>query len=336
MKKIFLGGGRSPSYEKLIGKPDLKVYFTDFWEGFDKSDNFFTKILSKDFNVIVIPENPDILIYTCYNSREFLNYDCIRIFYTQEMGALPKYKECDFSLSFEYWKDLRNLRMPNYLLYNIHPDQLKKDHEKIKKLVERRTKFCSRVVTNPGTKMRNDFFHRLSQYKKVDSGGRHLNNIGRIIKNKLEFISEYKFNLCFENSQHIGYTSEKLVEAMASNTIPIYWGDPLIRFEFNTKSFFNYNDYSTEDDLIEDIIEHDRNPDKYFEKLLIPWFEDDVPNQFFDHQRIRKFLYDIIMRKDSYTPIAKNKFKRYFYFPIGYRVNMLKGRLGNVIKKVNH
>ena len=317
---------------KDIRKPELKLFFTDFESDFNKLDNYFVQVLIKDFEVIITPENPDILIYS-WEGREFEKYDCIRIYYTPENWLMPKYKECDFSLSFEYWKDPRNLRMPNYVKYNVHPSQMDKDKIDIQQLLESRYKFCSMVVSNPNTSERNNFFHALSKYKRVDSGGKHLNNIGGRVSNKYDFISNYKFNICFENAQHPGYTSEKLIEAMRCMTMPIYWGNPLIHFEFNNKSFFNYDDYENESDLIEDIIIHDQDPEKYFQKFVFPWFEDGIPNQFFDNQRVRKFLFDIIQQKDNYLPIAKNRFKRHFYYPVGYQVNMLKGITKKIIKK---
>lgn len=158
--------------------------------------------------------------------------------------------------------------MPNYLLYEIHPDQLVKREEDIRRLVESRDKFCSMVVSNANTPKRNLFFEKLSEYKKVDSGGKYKNNVGGRVINKREFISQYKFNISFENSSYPGYTTEKILEAMVCNTIPIYWGNPLIHYEFNTKSFFNYSDYDSEEDLMADIIEHDKDSDKYFKKLI--------------------------------------------------------------------
>ena len=106
----------------------------------------------------------------------------------------------------------------------------------------------------------------------------------------------------------------------------------MIHFEFNTQSFFNYNDYQNEDDLIYDIIEHDRDRNKYYDTFIKPWFEDNIPNQYFDQQRVRKFLFDIISNRNSYTPIAKDKFKRYIYFPIGYQVNQVKGFFKNLTR----
>ncbi len=66
------------------------------------------------------------------------------------------------------------------------------------------------------TKVRNNFFLKISKYKKVDSGGLALNNIGYIVKNKLEFIKDYKFTIAFENSSYSGYTTEKITDAFIS------------------------------------------------------------------------------------------------------------------------
>jgi hypothetical protein len=309
-----------------LKKPHLKLYFTDFWDVWDMHNNYFIDILKKDFEVEVTPDNPDVIIYS-WEGQEFKKYNCIRIYYTPENWLMPKYKECDFSLSFEYWDDKRNLRMPNYLLYEIHPDQLDKSKIDIQKIIDSKIGFCSMLVSNPNTQIRNDFFHKLSKYKKIDSGGKHLNNIGGRVENKQAFIGSYKFNLCFENAAHPGYTTEKIVEAMKCMTIPLYWGNPLIRFEFNTQSFFNYSSYENEEEMIEDIIEHDKSADKYYKKFIEPWFEDGIPNQYFDNQKVRKFLYDIITNRHNYTPIGKNIFKQKIYYPLGNKINLLKGFL---------
>jgi glyoxylate carboligase len=54
-----------------------------------------------------------------------------------------------------------------------------------------------------------------------------MNNIGYIVDNKRQFQSEYKFSIAFENNAHRpqypGYTTEKIMEPMTVNSIPIYW-----------------------------------------------------------------------------------------------------------------
>lgn len=79
-------------------------------------------------------------------------------------------------------------------------------------------KFCSFVVSNSqfSDPLRKRFFERLCKYKKVDSGGRYLNNIGGPVRDKLAFCRGYKFNIAFENSSVDGYTTEKIMEAYAA------------------------------------------------------------------------------------------------------------------------
>ena len=72
-----------------------------------------------------------------------------------------------------------------------------------------------------------DFFVKLSKYKQVDSGGRTLNNIGGPVEDKMEFIKDYRFVISFENAEYPGYTTEKIIQPMFVDSIPIYWGNPL-------------------------------------------------------------------------------------------------------------
>jgi len=138
--------------------------------------------------------------------------------------------------------------------------------------------------------VRNDFFHKLCRYKKVDSAGRALNNTGFQVpagpEAKIEFLKPYKFNLAFENASIPGYTTEKIIEPMYARTLPIYWGNPRVGEEFNSKSFLNYFDFASEEALIEKIIELDKDDVKYMEYLRQPYLRTDLPNPSFDRNKI--------------------------------------------------
>ena len=198
----------------------IKIDFTDFWPGFEKTNNYFYNLLIQEYNVI-ISNNPDILFYSVFGNNH-LRYKCRKVFYTGENIA-PNFNQCDYAFSFDYLEDERNYRLPHYLLYDGYYELLNKKVDD--SLVNR--KFCNIVVSNGGCEMRNKFFKELSKYKKVDSGGRFLNNIAKIVNDKRVFQSEYKFSITFENNayrpEHVGYTTEKIMEAMASNSMPIYW-----------------------------------------------------------------------------------------------------------------
>ena len=76
-----------------------------------------------------------------------------------------------------------------------------------------RKKFCAAVISNCNDryKFRLNFIDKLNEYKKVDMGGKCLNNINRKVKNKIEFLSNYKFSIAMENNDGDGYLSEKIV-----------------------------------------------------------------------------------------------------------------------------
>ena len=101
-----------------------------------------------------------------------------------------------------------------------------------------------------------------------------LNTLGYRVGDKQAFLRDYKFTIAFENESHPGYTTEKIVEPMLSDSIPIYWGDPLVGRDFDTRSFLSAHDSRTLDDLVERVIEVDRNPALHLELLGRPWYSD--------------------------------------------------------------
>lgn len=272
-------------------KRKIKIDFSDFWGGFDKTNNYFYNLLKDEFDV-VITENPDYLFFSIFGNKH-LNYKCKKIFYTGENIAPPLHY-CDYSFSFDYLDDERNYRLPHYLLYDGYYE-LQRPKIIDESLAKR--KFCNFVVSNNGCQERNNFYTELSKYKKVDSGGRFANNIGYAVDNKVNFQSEYKFSIAFENNayrpQHPGYTTEKIMEPMTVNSIPIYWGNPEIGKEFNTKSFINVYDFDSIDSVINYIEYLDNNDKKYLELLNQPWFTDyNIPENN-KIENIKSFLYKI-------------------------------------------
>ena len=180
--------------------------------------------------------------------------------------------------------------MPIYVLRD--PRTLLKDNEDLAQTLAAKTRFCSFLASyaNKKTRVRNEFFHKLCKYKKVDSGGRALNNLGYVVPPgvaaKQEWLKPYKFNLAFENASAPDYTTEKIVDAMQARVMPIYWGNPGVAREFNPKSFLNYFDFPDDEALIEKIIELDQNDAKYMEYMRQPYFHNNQPNEFFSRERL--------------------------------------------------
>jgi len=272
-------------------KKKIKINFTDFWGGYDKTNNYFFNLLKDEFDV-EISDNPDFLFFSIFGDNH-RNYKCRKIFYTGENIA-PPLGYCDWSFSFDYLDDDRNYRLPHYLLYDGYYE-LQREKIISENLVKR--KFCNFVASNGNCQERNRFVQELSKYKRVDSGGRWMNNIGYAVDDKRKFQSEYKFSIAFENNayrpQHEGYTTEKIMEPMTVNSLPIYWGNPVIGLEFNTESFLNYYDFNNFGDFIDHVIQVDKDDEKYLEIMRQSWFpNNDIPDSN-KLENIRKFLFKI-------------------------------------------
>jgi len=272
-------------------KKKIKIDFSDFWGGFNKTDNYFYNLLKEEFDV-EISNNPDYLFFSVFG-KNHQSYRCNKIFYTGE-NVEPPLGYCQWSFSFDYLNDSRNYRLPHYLLYDGYYELVRP------KIIDEsfaKRKFCNFVSSNGNCSERNTFVQQLSKYKKVDSGGRWMNNIGYAVDDKLKFQSEYKFSIAFENnayrSQHPGYTTEKIMQPMTVNSIPVYWGNPLIYKEFNTKSFINFYDFGYTGNMIEYIIELDNNDNKYLEMLKTDWLPGNIIPEENKIENIKSFLYKI-------------------------------------------
>ncbi len=250
----------------------IKINFCDFWPGFE-SNNLFLKFLEKYFQVVV-DEKPDYLFFSVYGTKH-LEYDkCIKILYTGE-NLVPDFNLCDYAIGFHYIEfGDRYLRFPLYVYYQWYYDSLLRGgslQQEITNRVDSLTdrKFCNFVYSNNvnSDPVRDAFFTELSKYRKVDSGGRHLNNIGGPVKDKLQFIKDYKFTIAFENSSVPGYTTEKLLEPIIAGSLPVYFGSPLVFLDFEPESFIIVKNRDDFDRAIDEIISLDNNDEKYMEML---------------------------------------------------------------------
>ena len=299
----------------MNAKPTVRLDFCDF-NGIDKNDNIFTRILSREYH-IEINDRPDLVIYSKESHLHRL-YTCKKLFWTGET-IRPDFSVCDYAMTCYHIDDPRHLRFPYYVIGSgCRPEELLKTPGEVEAVASSDRKFCSFVISNANPKRagrRLDFFHRLCRYKPVDSGGKGLNNVGRVIppgaQAKYDFIRGYKFNLCFENKAIEGYTTEKLVEAMWARCIPIYWGNPKVGLEFNSRSFLSLNDYRTEEEFLEAIIEVDRDDAKYRRMLAEPYFPDNRVNEYYDEGRVLAFFERIL--SDPPPPVSRRK----RYWPLG-------------------
>ena len=122
----------------------------------------------------------------------------------------------------------------------------------------------------------------------------------------------YKFTIAFENASFPGYTTEKLADALVARTVPIYYGNPLIGQDFNTKAFINCHDFSSWRAVIDKVIELDQNDEMYKAYLREPPFpQGQVPACADVENALDKFAE--IFAEPPAVPVAASAYNRWMY-----------------------
>src|SRR5678815_2323609 len=266
----------------------IRLGFENFWPGFVPFDNYFVRKLNQKYNICVC-SHPEVVIYANFGEFERVAHVPTKIFYTGE-PITADLTQADYAFSFDYVDDPRHYRLP---LYGLSGSQLavKPVDYNAEQVFTAKNRFCN-FVYGHASAMRDEFFKRLSNYKRVDAGGSHLNNVGGLplYDNKLAFIAPYKFTIAFESLERIGFTTEKIYHPMMVNSVPIYWGNPYIARDFNTRSFVNYYEGRNLDSLVSRVVELDENDDQYLAMLNEPWYVDNVPNEYVDERNVLAFF----------------------------------------------
>lgn len=273
----------------------MKPLNVKFIDGAEQARAIILHALSFDYDAKEA-DPPSVVFFADDKRAAHRQYrDCLKI-YTAVEYTYPNFHQCDYALSYLNLPTAKNLRLPYYTWQDCGQELVKKNDE-WQTVIREKTKFCSFIVSNDNprrTWKRISFFNKLSQYKNVDSGGRALNNIGYQVEDKIAFCRPYKFAITIENQSKREYTTEKIVHAMMSRCIPIYWGNPDIVREFNPKSFINVHDFKNDEDVIAHIMQIDQNQELLEKYLREPYFYNNQINESFDIQRLRRFLVNAI------------------------------------------
>lgn len=298
----------------LSSGPSVKIGFVGFHRLFNGVFNNITHSIAHRFSLEVsepgpdghLREIPDFLFCSVYGHPHLdPRYDdCVKIF-TCEENIRPPWAECDYAMTGDYSDDPRHLRLPIYarvLLHLPHQDcvrqgllanpnltLVKDPATNWERVLRSKTRFCNFIASNHEASERIRFYDLLSKYKRVDAGGSVRNNIGQRVADKLTFIEPYKFTIAFENSSYPGYVSEKIVEPMIVNSLPIYWGSPKIDDDFDPRSLVVATGRRLED-VVDEVIALDRSDDSYVEKMKRPWFHENVQNRYCQPDHVADFL----------------------------------------------
>ena len=275
------------------GKRKIYVKYMDFWPAFILKNFDVHKILLEKYEVIE-SDTPDYVIFSEFGGENYgieNRIDCVKLFLSIE-NRDPNFAITDYAIGIHYINEGdRYFRKPTEThqltaLVNVY------NATKLRGVGTSNRKFCAWVVSNGSGTVRNNFYDELSKYKTVDSGGSFRNNVGGSVDDKLGFLKNYKFSICFENSKTAGYISEKLSDAFEAGTIPIYYGDDTVLELLNNRSYIHVIDENDFKDKIELIKKIDQNDTLYEEMIREKIVIDDsrYPKEV---QKYKDFIYHI-------------------------------------------
>jgi len=220
-------------------KKTIKICFLKFYKGYNP--NSLIKYLDNEKFIFKFDNNtPDYLIYNTLfsknpNDQKYKN--AIKIAFSTE-NKIPDLNEADYAIGYIHLNYLdRYFKFFKY--FNLTLINSIRKRRKYALRTKKRKLFCAAVISNSnsGDFFRFKFIDELNKYKMVDMGGKFKNNVGGRVKDKIKFLTSYKFSIAMENSGSDGYLSEKIFESFLSGTIPIYYGDYMLDEYFNPKSY---------------------------------------------------------------------------------------------------
>ena len=216
-------------------KPTVRIAYVNMFPGFDEArcrSHVLMDVTDQyDFD---FEGEPDILLVGCYSKDLVEPKGALTVGYYTENIA-PDLDDFDYFFGCEYGPLVGHSRYCKrvYGPAAVMPVEGCTEPEAA---LAAKTEFCNFVYTSR-VGYRERFCRALSTYKPVRAPGGSMNNCQDLAADrnaadwqaaKTAYLRRFKFTIAFENSRRPGYVSEKLFDAFAADTVPIYWGDPEI------------------------------------------------------------------------------------------------------------
>lgn len=257
----------------------MKLCVVNFWDGAFDGDffDFFFRACLPDLVYTDNQYDADLVVTSVFGHTQT---DPRKTLAFIGENVRPSFIGYNYSLSFD-WDSYggRNYRLPLWYARLAWPGFIQKPRKanshnhgyedliSIESLTKGRTldmsqktKFCAMIAGNPEG-LRINLYNSLSKYKQVDGYGNMFGNSLR--KSKFEILPEYKFCLCPENSIYDGYITEKLIDAYAGGTVPIYSGDVSVIDDFNDGAYINYQFVRNMESLVSKVMRTDLADEVY-------------------------------------------------------------------------
>jgi hypothetical protein len=282
-------------WEKYSSKNKIKIQEKQKGSGLlhKKSLEYF---FNKNIHIVDDPGHADLLICSVFGTEKekFPEKKKIMVCYEYQVPPIKNLNNSNTlyissKLSFEQDNNnnsekINNFYMPLYIAFYGFDLYKTLIFRKVYLTLEdfQKKEDCLSIISNKSCELRNNFIIELMKKIKVHNYGKLFNNKkNSLIQNTNWFdprlsdeIKKYKFIICMENNSINGYHTEKIMHGFKNNIIPIYWGDPTIKFIFNSKAYINVNELGFENAILK-IEELCSDYHKYLEMLKEPIFTKD-------------------------------------------------------------
>lgn len=250
----------------------LKVAISDFWDGFDpRRHRVINALLPDGIESVDIVDvaAADLVIHSVFGVDHLRAGSTVVAFSGEPWMA--ERTAAQWSIDWRYLDLPNHLRLPVWASYLLRVDYAMPSGGSDPEA----RKFCNFIYSNQRCAMRNAFFGAMHQREPVESLGTVLNNTTHPAlsqrddpswhESKLGVLGEYKFTIAFENSEHVGYTTEKLIDAWLADTVPIYWGNPALSADLPVGACLSLYEAGSMAKLVDQVLEVHHDPVRYEE-----------------------------------------------------------------------
>jgi hypothetical protein len=298
---------------------------------------FLKQSLKKYLNLTYLESNnnvskTDIIVSSVYGLRTPDLCNATKIFYNGESKIRYAYyanpqrilKDFDYFIGFDVPVNTRMFRLPYWMtMFDFYNDKNSQDLNVIRcnnfSLKNSKAfKDCVMIATTDFNMLRTSFVSKCFQSnihvdcpsiicKNMQSMdvGREGKNKQHFFQGKLNYLKDYKIEICFENTNEFGYVTEKIFGALMSGCIPIYWGstfEGLIEDKIinSNRVIRLLDDLSNFDECISKISKLINDPKYYDEFASQPVFRENAHNIISDYlSQFDEWLSKSVLKKNQ-------------------------------------
>ena len=262
----------------LHDKNYIRLKPTGFWSSDAEGISHFPAFVLLNKKIVVTEKHPQLQLCSVKKLDS-----CKTFFYTGEevshnFSAYSDYLMdiADFSSGFKYEDEFSQeeqkhyLRYPlwiayNYGFYSTDKDFIKKyiDEFETQRLQVKKTLFCALIARHDRWSggIRTALYEAIKTIGPINCPSKFLHNDDSLTTkfndNKIEYLKQFRFNICAENYSTRGYITEKVFDAFRTGSIPVYSGGGVSLIEpevVNQNAIIRYDGTN-----IDEVIEKSKN-----------------------------------------------------------------------------